>query len=89
MTAGCSTSWRRGPMEQLYVTLSNRRFHLAKCTEHIEVFISFPALQGGLQCGWRRDVTIPSTFTVGPIHRRTTPFLRSDPQRTDQILGAL
>lgn len=33
-----------------------------------------PALQGGLQCGWGGDMTIPSTFTVVKFTHRQLPF---------------
>lgn len=33
-----------------------------------------PALQGGLQCGWGGDMTIPSTFTLVKFTLRQLPF---------------
>lgn len=48
-----------------------------------------PALQGGLQCGWWGDMTIPSTFTVVKFTHRQPPFLWSEPQRADEMLGIL
>ena len=71
MTPGCTTSWKRGPMGPVYVTLSNCHFHFQKM--YITQWdIHFPSFKKGLQCGWGGDMTIPSTFTSGQIHTPTS-----------------